>query len=304
MPPGVPPYGVPGFGAVPFFGGAGFGFQGFQNAAPPPSSSKKKPDPLENYYERWLDLTMEPFAVQVEVAPGGIIEVATTDANGTVDGTALYMVRQKYPLDAWGCFFELAFAGASSPSQSVVLQQGFHRSYPLGGGPYLLHWCAGPSAQCQGVCHRQALHSTYLRFRKLESIKEPWALDIKALRTEILGPAEEEVSSDKPDNVRKLRERYLALKLDDPKLSPSERMNIAIALDKKGSKERGRRSDGESSRDKKRRRKHGKKKKEEKGEQLFVVIEFVEFECVAVSQGLFSERWQSKPCSEDRGRSP
>ncbi len=93
--PGLGPFGaapVPGFGLPP---------------APPPSKKKgTKTDPLDVYYERWLDLAVEPFAAQAPMDAGTVVEIATTDATGIIGGTALLMVRQKYPPDAWGVFLE------------------------------------------------------------------------------------------------------------------------------------------------------------------------------------------------------
>ncbi len=190
--PGLGPFGA---AAMP-----GFGFP----PAPPPAKKKgSKSDLLDAYYERWIDLSMEPFAAQVPMEAGTVVEIATTDANGTIDGTALLMVRQKYPPDTWGVFMEVAYAGASSPVQCVSLQQGFSAEFPAGTGPYLLHWCAGPAAQCMGNAgHKQALHAMHLRIHRASSVKEAWAVDLKALRRKLTDQSDDEDSDGNKDKVR------------------------------------------------------------------------------------------------------
>ena len=268
--PGGAPYGAGppqqpmGAAAMPGFGGPQFwpGAQpGFPPVPPAPASRKTgaKLDPLAPFYDRWLDLTVEPFAASVEVKPGSIIEIATMDGGGAVDGTAMLMVRQKHPMDSWGVHFEVAFAGASSPMQSVALQQAFSSDFPPGSTPYLLHWCAGPVQHCQGLSYKQALHSGYLRFRRVGDIKEAWCLDFKAMLKKLSFESEEEeepVVSDR--RVKDMRKRYLELKLDDPNLSPSERMNIGVALDASASSGRDKR-DSERGRSRRCRKKRHKR---------------------------------------------
>ncbi len=170
------------------------------------------------------------------------------------------MVRQKYPPDAWGVFLEVAYAGASSPLQCVSLRQGFSADYPAGTGPYVLHWCAGPAAQCMGNAgHKQALHAVHLRVRRASSVKEAWAVDLKALRKKLTDESDEDESDGAKENtkekVRELRERLLLHKLDDPKLSAADRLNFAVAAESIKTKKKKREKSPKRDRSRRRRKK-------------------------------------------------
>ncbi len=98
--------------------------------------------------------------------------MATENAQATVDGTALLAVRQRYPADQDGCYFEVAFGGASSPVQSVLLDSCFNSGYAVGTSPGVLH----------------------VRPRRVSGIKEPWLADVGAL-LKAIGKGDEKFAS-------------------------------------------------------------------------------------------------------------
>ncbi len=159
----------------------------------------------------------------------------------------------------------MAYAGASSPLRCVSLQQAFSPDFPAGTGPYVVHWCAGPAVQCMGNAgHKQALHAVHLRVRRASSVKEAWAVDLKALRKKLTDESDEDESDGAKDNtkekVRELRERLLLHKLDDPKLSAADRLNFAVAVECMKAKKKKR--DKSPKRDRSRRR---RKKRRSRG---------------------------------------
>ncbi len=112
---------------------------GWPQPASPPGKKTKKADPLDPYCERWIDFAQEPQAAYMEMPTGTLVEAAATDQAGTVDGTALFIVRCKYGPDGHGVFLEAAYGGASNPMQAATLTPSFDVQYLPGQCPAILH---------------------------------------------------------------------------------------------------------------------------------------------------------------------
>ncbi len=222
---GVGALGAAALGAiVPFQGGAG----------------AATADPLASYYERWLDLSMEPQALQLQLPHGTVLEAATIDAARGIDGTCLLVCRRKYNGDAVGAFFESAFAGASNPQHAVYLDASLSGTFPLAQSPAIAHWCVQGPANCPATApSRNVLHLQWIRVRQKEHIQEPWVQDVAYIikicsdADGIKPDSKKEKAAGKEDDdsvkVRELKKRLLEYRKHDPTLSPADRLTYASA---------------------------------------------------------------------------
>ena len=222
---GVGALGAAALGAiVPFQGGAG----------------AATADPLASYYERWLDLSMEPQALQLQLPHGTVLEAATIDAARGIDGTCLLVCRRKYNGDAVGAFFESAFAGASNPQHAVYLDASLSGTFPLAQSPAIAHWCVQGPANCPATApSRNVLHLQWIRVRQKEHIQEPWVQDVAYIikicsdADGIKPDSKKEKATGKEDDdsakVRELKKRLPEYRKHDPTLSPADRLTYASA---------------------------------------------------------------------------
>ena len=51
---------------------------------------------VAHIYDQWLDLSTRPTLAWCMLPPGSVIEAATHDFSNVVDGTALFMIKEKY----------------------------------------------------------------------------------------------------------------------------------------------------------------------------------------------------------------
>ena len=147
-------------------------------AGPPPPKGRDIDvhgwnDPLSGHYEKWLDIRAQPELLQMQLPTGTILETATVNGDGVIDGTCLWVLRYKGFPDQTGCFLEVAFGGASAPHHGVALDAAFGYHHKLGASPVVLQWCLHGASGCEAECPgRQVLHMQHLRIRSLWNIKD------------------------------------------------------------------------------------------------------------------------------------
>ena len=257
-------------------------------AGPPPPRSKALGlkmglDPLEEHYERWLDIVNQPELLELTLPVGSVLETATVNSAGVIDGTCLWVLRYKGFPDQAGCFLEVAFGGASAPHHGVALDGAFGYHHKLGASPMVLHWCVRGAAECEAECPgRQVLHMQHLRVRRMNTIKDSWAKDlesvVKIVKDEQGEGDEESVASSAEGRQEKLtaraaqlRRRLLENRMNDPSLRAADRLSMAVAqqdmLQRKGILAGYEDEDEEldaQGRKSKKKSKSGKKKKKKK----------------------------------------
>ena len=163
--PGI--FAQPGWGgpALPAMMSAGPMMPGF---GPPRSHNID----VSNLYDQWLDLSTRPTLAWCDLPPGSVIEAATHDYANVVDGTALFMIREKYQPDQDGVYMEAGFLGTSNPAQSIQLSLLFDlKTNPIFCAG-ILHWCAtGIGLCCASLPHKHVFHMPHLRFRETKRVK-------------------------------------------------------------------------------------------------------------------------------------
>ena len=127
----------------------------------------------------WHASASDYYAVdRTSLEPGTILEVATYESYGKMDGTALFIVQAAWPCDNTGMLVAAIAAGASVPAKQVE----FEMNFPVPSGPGInpnaayLHLCRTAIAEC--LCDMQGwpcLHADLWRTRNPNTISEPWA---------------------------------------------------------------------------------------------------------------------------------
>ena len=81
--------------APPAAGGWGAGIAPYLGPAPAVVKKGKKDDALEQHYESWLDIANNPALLMLELKSGVVMEGATMNGQGVIDGTCLLVIREK-----------------------------------------------------------------------------------------------------------------------------------------------------------------------------------------------------------------
>ena len=106
---------------------------------------------------------------------GKVVETATWDGNGVVDGSSLFDIISASAVDNQGQCLEVRFAGCSVFARSIEMDSLFP---PGVGAPYctLVHICTTGRQACAFVAgQRHVLHIDMLRSRARSKIRESWA---------------------------------------------------------------------------------------------------------------------------------
>jgi hypothetical protein len=154
---------------------------------------------------------------------GCILEFATANSLGAVDGSAMVVIKHPYAPDAAGQMFEATHAGSSNPMTSALLDQVLGGNF-LSPDRGLLHICRAGRPGCTAAMPgRPVYHIDCFRIRSLSSITEAWAqrdqfpvVTLPALSdsAEKKDAAEPVVSRSDRRAARLLQTRYLALQLE------------------------------------------------------------------------------------------
>ena len=126
----------------------------------------------------WLVTQQLPGVLQMQpVLTGSLVEFATCDGQGVIDGTALARVTAAYAPDGAGQLLDTVFGGASSPVRAAQVDAGLNMA--VGScvlPPLLVHLCSGVPWNCRASFPQRACcHADTFRLRSPHLLHEPWA---------------------------------------------------------------------------------------------------------------------------------
>ena len=158
----------------------------------------------------WIRSPMSPTALDgAGLAAGSKVEVATYDANGVIDGSALFGITGLGAVDMLGAFAEVTFKGASNQARAIECDQLFPDPGGAMGvaGRACIHFCRCQRTQGPApLGMRLAVHVDTFRVREEGTLLEPW------IRGERPGPRVGD-APDAPQDDDKLDEAGLRKKI-------------------------------------------------------------------------------------------